>query len=159
MEFARVKEEETDEVLQLYRSLAGTEYCVWDDEYPTEREIAFDMSRNALFCMKHEAQIVGVVSIDDDPAVQTLECWSEELNPAAEVSRVGVSIQWQNRGIARNLLQNVMIELRRQGYKGVRLLVAQENKKAVSSYRKLEFSVAGECKMFGHKYWCYEKEL
>ena len=53
MEFRRARREEAEEILQLYRSLIGTEYCVWTENYPTEREVEFDLSRNALFCL-HE---------------------------------------------------------------------------------------------------------
>ena len=51
MEFRKVKREEAEEILQLYHSLIGTEYCVWTENYPTEREVEFDLSRNALFCL------------------------------------------------------------------------------------------------------------
>ena len=39
MEFRRARREEAEEILQLYRSLIGTEYCVWTENYPTEREV------------------------------------------------------------------------------------------------------------------------
>ena len=39
MEFRRARREEAGEILQLYRSLIGTEYCVWTENYPTEREM------------------------------------------------------------------------------------------------------------------------
>lgn len=159
MIFARVRDEETAEVLKLYRTLAGTEYCMWDEDYPAEREIAFDMSREALFCMKEENRIIGVISIDDDPEVQMLDCWSAGLTPAAELSRLGVAPRWQNQGIARELLLNAMKELKEQGYQAVRLLVAKENVKAIRAYRKLEFHTAGECTRLGLEYWCYEKAL
>ena len=51
MIFDRVKESEKNDVLRLYRSLLGTEYCVWTEDYPAEREIEFDLSRDALFCL------------------------------------------------------------------------------------------------------------
>mgnify|MGYP001402807630 CR=1 FL=1 len=51
MEFRRARREEAEEILQLYQSLIGTEYCVWTENYPTEREVEFDLSRNALFCL------------------------------------------------------------------------------------------------------------
>ena len=38
MEFRKTKREEAEEILQLYQSLIGTEYCVWTENYPTERE-------------------------------------------------------------------------------------------------------------------------
>ena len=49
-------------------------------------------------------EIAGLVSIDDDPEVESIPCWSEELQPSAEISRLGVAEKYQNRGIARELL-------------------------------------------------------
>ena len=81
MNFERVKREEADTVLKLYRSLLGTPYCVWTEEYPSEKEVEFDLSRDALFCMRDDAgSIAGVISIDDDPNVECLTCWSETMD-------------------------------------------------------------------------------
>lgn len=143
MNFERVKREEADTVLKLYRSLLGTPYCVWTEEYPSEKEVEFDLSRDALFCMRDDTgNIAGVISIDDDPNVECLTCWSETMVPSAEVSRVGVCQEFQN-----------------QGYKAVHLLVAKDNVKALRSYDKLNFENVGECELWGHMYWCYEKAL
>ncbi len=188
MEFRRANREEAEEILQLYRSLIGTEYCVWTENYPTEREVEFDLSRDALFVLREitseadrkeqecqgtgmseektaepllekRGRLTGVISIDDDPEVKALACWSEALTPVAELSRLGVAVEYQNRGIARILLQEAMAELKLQGYKAVHILVAKDNVKALRSYEKLHFTTAGECELFGHSYWCYEKEL
>lgn len=184
MEFRRATWEDAEEILQLYRSLIGTEYCVWTENYPTEREVEFDLSRNALFCLREitlesdrreqewqrpgetteprpetRGRLMGVISIDDDPEVKALSCWSPELKPVAELSRLGVAPEYQNRGIARILLQEAMEELKSQGYKAVHILVAKDNVKALRSYEKLHFTTAGDCELFGHSYWCYEKEL
>lgn len=161
MEFRKAKREEAEEILQLYRSLIGTEYCVWTENYPTEREVEFDLSRDALFCLREKpsGRLIGTISIDDDPEVEALSCWSEDLTPVAELSRLGVAAEYQNRGIARILLQEAMAELKSQGYKAAHILVAKDNVKALRSYEKLHFTTAGECELFGHSYWCYEKEL
>ena len=57
------------------------------------------------------------------------------------------------------LLREAMAELKSQGYKAAHILVAKDNVKALRSYEKLHFTTAGECELFGHSYWCYEKEL
>ena len=115
MEFRRARREEAEEILQLYRSLIGTEYCVWTENYPTEREVEFDLSRNALFCLyermpepDERERLIGTISIDDDPEVEALSCWSEDLTPVAELSRLGVAAEYQNHGIARILLREAM---------------------------------------------------
>lgn len=53
----------------------------------------------------------------------------------------------------------VMEELKKRGYKAVHLLVAKDNVKALRSYDKLNFENVGECELWGHMYWCYEKAL
>ena len=49
MKFDRVRKEEADTVLKLYRSLLGTPYCVWTEDYPTEKEVEFDFSSPVLY--------------------------------------------------------------------------------------------------------------
>lgn len=160
MKFVRAREEEKDEILELYRSLVGTEFCAWTENYPTEIEVEGDLARDALFCLKDmKGKIVGVISIDEDEEVEKLRCWSETLKPAAELSRLGVRVESQNRGIARKLLEYGMDELRTQGYQSVHFLVCKTNKKAIRSYDKLKFDIVGECELFGESWWCYEKAL
>ena len=100
-----------------------------------------------------------MVSIDDDPEVESIACWSEELQPSAEISRLGVAEKYQNRGIARELLAGAMEELRRRGCKSAHMLVAKDNVKALRSYEKLVFEKVGEYVLQGHDYWCFEKKL
>lgn len=158
--FMQASEADREEILQLYRSLVGTECCAWSQEYPGEEQIRGDLSRKELFCLKEaDGTIVGTISIDDDPEVEALECWSPQLKPSRELSRLGVRISHQNRGIARLLLQYGMEELRKRGCKGVHFLVCKTNGKAIRSYEKLQFAVVGECKLFGEQFWCYEKCL
>lgn len=148
------------EILALYRSLVGTQYCAWTDEYPNEADVENDLSRNALFCMKDEGgRIAGTISIDHDEAVEKLPCWREALKPAGELSRLGVRREYQNQGLARLLLQHGMEELKHRGFKSVHFLVCKTNIKAIRSYDKLSFEVVGECRLFGEDWWCYEKAL
>lgn len=160
MNFTQASKKDKSEILALYRSLAGTEFCAWTEEYPGEIDIEGDLSRDGLFCLKDEkGEIVGVISIDQDENVERLTCWSKELQPSAELSRIGVRVENQNQGIARKLFQHAMEELRRRGKRSVHLLVCKTNKKAIRSYEKLNFAVVGECRMFGEDWWCYEKAL
>ena len=160
MKFEKAKETDKEEILQLYHSLVGTEYCAWTDAYPSEKEFIEDMARDALFCFRDEEHgIMGVISIDKDEAVEHLPCWSQSLQPSAELSRLGVKAEYQNQGIARKLLQYGMEELKKQGKKSVHFLVCKTNQKAIRSYDKLQFDIVGECELFGESWWCYEKAL
>lgn len=160
LKFQKAASEDKAEILELYHSLVGTEFCAWTEDYPGEQDIEGDFSRDGLFCLKDtEGRIAGVISIDMDEAVENLTCWNKELMPAAELSRLGVRAEYQNRGIAGVLLQYGMQELRRQGKKSVHFLVCKTNDKAINAYNKLDFNVVGECEMYEEEWWCYEREL
>lgn len=160
LKFERAKERDKSEILSLYRSVVGSECCAWTDEYPGEADIEGDLSRDGLFCLRSpQGEIVGVISIDQDEEVEKLPCWSSKLKPAAELSRLGVKPEYQNQGIARELLQCGMEELQKRGKKSAHFLVCKTNYKALHSYDKLNFDVVGECSMYGEEWWCYEKKL
>ena len=92
-----IKESDLDTVRHFYRALAGTEFCAWTDIYPGEPELQSDFSRDSLFCIRDDVsgEIAGLVSIDDDPEVESIACWSEELQPSAEISRLGVAEKYR----------------------------------------------------------------
>ncbi|MDE5908687.1 MAG: GNAT family N-acetyltransferase [Lachnospiraceae bacterium] len=160
MKFVRAERKDKAEILALYRSLVGTECCAWTCDYPGDEDIEGDLARDGLFCMKDDkGEIVGVISIDQDDAVESLPCWKESLKPGAELSRLGVRIADQNQGIARKLLQHGMDELRRREMKSVHFIVCKSNQKAIRSYNRLDFDLVGECRMYGEEWWCYEKSL
>lgn len=158
--FMPAQKADLENILSLYRSVIGVEGCTWSLDYPNHDTLSDDFSRNSLFCLKDEHNtIIGVISIDDDKAVESLNCWSKELVPSAELSRLGVLPEFQNQGIARELLVNGMSELKKRGMKSVHFLVCKHNYKAIRSYKKLDFNVVGECRLFDEDWWCYEKAL
>lgn len=147
-------------ILGLYHSLVGTKFCAWTQDYPAEEDVERDLSRDALFCLENEkGQIVGTISIDQDEEVESLPCWSKELQPAGELSRLGVAQAYQNQGLARELLLQGMEELKCRGCRSVHFLVCKTNEKAIRSYDKLSFDIVGECCLFGEEWWCYQKGL
>ena len=157
-----IKESDLDTVRHFTMPLRWKRVLRVDGHHPgsraTKRRI---FSRDSLFCIRDDVsgEIAGLVSIDDDPEVESIACWSEELQPSAEISRLGVAEKYQNRGIARELLAGAMEELRRRGCKSAHMLVAKDNVKALRSYEKLVFEKVGEYVLQGHDYWCFEKKL
>ena len=156
-------EQDTEEIYQLYRSQLGTECCVWDENYPGMKEIAFDLERDALFVMKEEQKdgqaIIAALSLDQDENVEGLPFWSADLQPGGEVSRLAVRIDHQNQGIAREMIRYAMGELKKRGKKSIHYMVSENNAKAVRSYAHLGFTFAGKCEMYGQPYLCYEQKL
>ncbi len=159
MTFERAGRADAEEILKLYKSLVGTEYCAWTDSYPEREEIAGDLARDALFCMKDEGKIVAVISMDADEAVEALPCWTEKCIPSVELSRVGVRKEYQNRGIAGEMIRCAAEEARKQGYRGIHMIVSKQNVKAQKAYNKLAFAVVGETRLYDVDWWCYEKQI
>ena len=156
----QAEEKDKEEILRLYKTQLGREFCPWDETYPGEKEIEFDLSRDALFVMKDEkGKIIASISIDDDEAVEKLECWTPELQPGKELSRLAVDPDYQNHGLAREMLQYGMQVVYSQGYKSVHFLVNRHNKKALRSYAALNFQTVGECELYDQPFLCYEKAL
>ena len=154
------KEENKKEILNLYRSQIGREFCPWDEHYPSEYEIDYDLSRDALFIMKDDSdRIIAAISLDLDEQVNALDCWSKKLEPGCEIARIAVLPECQNQGLARLMLSYAFDEIKARGYKSVRFMVNKYNTKALRSYAAFNIPSVGECFMYNQDFICFEKEL
>lgn len=146
------------EIMNLYRQAIGSEGCTWNMDYPNEEIYISDIKRNDLFCLKNEqSEIVGAISIEDDELVENLECWSKDLGKAAEIARVVIKEEYRNQGIAKILLENIEVELKKRGFKVIRLLVSKNNRRAIKLYLKFNFKNVGESDLYDSDWWCCEK--
>ena len=152
-------EKDRAQLLALYRAQVGKEFCPWDDEYPGNETIDYDLSRNALIIMREGNEIIAAISLEEDEDVDGLEFWSPDLQPSGNMARLAVSPNEQNKGIAKIMMQFGLDELKKQGKKSVHFLVNRHNIKAIKSYSKFGYNVVGECNMFEQEFLCYEKEL
>ena len=102
MDYAIVNatEEDREELLSLYHVQLGRECCPWDEEYPGEESIDWDLSRNALFVMKTEGKILAAISFEEDEEVDAFPFWDRGLEPSGELARLAVLPEWQNRGVS-----------------------------------------------------------
>lgn len=158
-EIVMATEKDRDELLSLYRAQLGREFCPWDEHYPSNHEIDWDLERDALFVMKINGSIRAAISIDEDDAVNQLPCWDNKLAPEGELARLAVLPEEQNKGIGRIMLQFGMDELKRRGFQGIHILVNKQNTKAINCYSVFGFRVVGECYLYEQNFLCYEKEL
>ena len=152
-------EEDRAELMFLYKSQVGKEFCPWTSDYPSNETIDFDLSRNALFVMKEEGKIIASVSIEEDEDVAGLECWNPDLEPAGELARLAVLPEKQGKGIAKQMLKYGMDVLKERGYKSIHFLVNKHNEKVIRSYAQFGFNIVGECHLFEQDFLCYEKDV
>lgn len=161
MEYEIIMATEADrgEILSLYKAQLGRECCPWNEDYPSNEEIDWDLSRDALFVLKKDGSIRAAVSIEEDEAVDCLSCWDENLAPIGELARLAVLPDEQSKGLGRIMLKFGMDELKRRGFNGIHFLVNKNNSKAIRCYAVFGFRVVGECHMYEQDFLCYEKEL
>ena len=152
-------EKDKSEILKLYKMQLGREFCPWNEYYPSMDEIDFDLSRDSLFVMKEAGKIIAAISIDEDESVEKLPYWSENLAPGAELSRLAVSPDSQGKGIAKEMINHGMSELKRRGFKSLHFLVNRNNVKALKCYAAFGFNKVGECELYDQPMLCYEIEL
>ncbi|MCI5751515.1 MAG: GNAT family N-acetyltransferase [Oscillospiraceae bacterium] len=151
--------EDKQEILELYRTMLYGP-ADWNEYYPNEDTIEFDLSRNALYVMKNdEGQIISAISIDEDEAVDSLDCWDRALFPGAEISRLCVRKDMQHQGIAKQMMRYVFEVLKKQCKKSVHILVKTGHTAAISSYGAIGFKTVGNCRLFDKDFVCMEKSL
>lgn len=153
------QKEDADKILELYHSVLDTPYCRWSMEYPVMANIEDDLSRNGLFCIKVNDEIVSAISIDNDDEVAALSFWSEALQPSIEISRLCVRSDYQGQGLAGRMIEHIMDYARLNGIKSIHYLVSKHNILAQKAYSRLQFNLVGECSMYNDEYFCYEKEV
>ncbi len=157
--FDKASEADKSEILSLYKAQLGREFCPWDEEYPSEETIDWDLSRDALFVLKSGGRILAALSFEEDEDHASVPCWDCSLVPEGELSRLAVMPDEQNKGIGRIMLRRGMDELKRRGFRGVRFFVDKSNPKAIACYAPFAFRVVGECRMYERDFLCYEKAL
>ena len=149
--------EDKEEILALYKTMLHGP-ADWDEHYPNEDTIDFDMSRNALYVMKNDlGEIIAAISIDEDEEVDKLPCWN--IAPSGELSRLCVRSDMQNHGIAKEMMRYAFDVMKKEGKKGVHILVRTGHIKALSTYAKLGFKTVGECHLFDKDFICMEIKL
>ena len=154
-----VVEADRKEILALYRAQIGREYCPWNEHYPGGGEITYDLSRDALYIMREKGRIIAAISLEKDPQVDELPCWTKELQPGGELARVAVHPDHQNRGIAREMVRFGLNRLKELGYPSFHGIVNRLNEKALRSYAVFGFQMVGECEMYDQSFYCFEKDL
>ena len=151
--------EDTQKLLELYRSMIGGA-AGWNEYYPGIETIESDLSRNALLVMENEkGELLASISIDDDESVDSLKCWDETLLPGAELARLCIRKEYQNKKIARMMMAYAINVLRKQGKRSVHILVRKGHEVAMRSYTHLGYEKVGECSLYDMQFVCMERAL
>ena len=150
---------DADNILTLYRSVMGSDFCTWNEFYPGMEEIRADYESGNLYVLRDCSKIIGAISIVPENELDELEFWKIKDGSAAEIARVAVVPEYQGRGLALRMVLDTEKILKARGCRAVHLLAARVNIPACHTYQKAGYHLAGECNMYGHRFCAYEKEL
>lgn len=155
--------QQTRLVLELYRSLVGSPGCLWNEEYPGLEEVVEDQQRGGLYCLVDgQGQVlaaIGAIDAVDDPEIGELGCWDPSIKSMMVLSRLGVRLDCQRRGLARRLVSHVLEDVRRKGFDGVCLIAGKNNPAAVALYESMGFAFRGEGMLFDILWRYYDRKL
>ena len=147
-------------VLELYRSLIGTEECTWTADYPNEEYFNRDTESQGLYCITdRDGQVIAAASAAEEDECLALSCWNPSFQKKFELARVGIRREYQGQGLSRPLLGFVLKDMRERGFDGGVLLVSPNNRAARRAYENIGFTRCGTCHLYGAEWECMQISL
>ncbi|MBE5746256.1 MAG: GNAT family N-acetyltransferase [Clostridiales bacterium] len=160
MEIRLLTNENIDEIKNLYADIRNNTYTLWDENYPSEELIKWDIERKGLWGVFDNETLIAITFMgkrcEDGEENFT---WQEKFKKRGTFARIGVSPKYQKKGIATYLVDFVLKKLKSQGYDGVRILVGTQNINAIKLYSKFRFINCGKVDRYGHEYYLLELRL
>lgn len=156
--FELVASGDADEVLGLYRSIIGTPGCTWNSEYPCMADILSDIRKESLYCLRDEGGSITAVAAagKDDELEHDGIPWDERMRNPCDLARIGVRPELMRRGLASRLLREIIADVPRRGFDGIRMLVSKKNLAALALYDKFGFRRYGEIFKYNIDFYCYQ---
>ncbi len=159
MRFRPAIPDDAHRVLELYHTVIGQAFCVWNEQYPGMSEITHDIETGNLFVLEEDDAIIGAISIVPENEMDDLPCWMRK-DKACEIARVVINPDHQGKSLSRLLVQEIIRILEAERECGsIHLSVASVNVPAYRTYAKLGFLTVGEVDMYGNHYVLCEKVL
>lgn len=160
MEIRLLTKNEIDDIKSLYKDIRENTFTLWDENYPNEDLINWDIERKSLYGVFEKDTLIAI-SFAGERCEDNEEdfTWKDTFNRRGTFARIGVSPEHQNKGIGTYLVDFILKELKNQGFDGVRILVGIDNINAIKLYSKFGFENCGTTKRYGHEYYLYELRL
>lgn len=159
MDIRKAKPNELNQIESLYKSVIESEFCMWNEYYPTMEDILFDQNHGNLYVLEENSEIYGVISVVEYSELGSFDVWSEPNSPWIEISRLVISKNHQNKGLASFFVQQISEYLKDNGMQYLRLSVAKNNIPAIKTYNKLGFNIVGEYVEYDIDFYLCEKKL
>ncbi|MCI6290212.1 MAG: GNAT family N-acetyltransferase, partial [Clostridiales bacterium] len=116
--------QDADAIWALYRSLLGSPYGTWDEDYPTREIVEEDLANNDVLLLRlPEGGIGAAIVVEKSEEFEADVPWYPDVTRWCALGRLGVAHGLQGRGIARRMLTEAMARAKAEGYEAVRFLV------------------------------------
>ncbi len=160
MEIKLLTENYMEEIKQLYDDIRSNTYTLWDNGYPSEELIKWDIERKGLWGVFDNNSLIAI-SFAGERCEDGEEnfTWKDKFNKKGTFARIGVSPKYQNKGVGTLLVDFILKNLISKGFDGVRILVGTKNNNAIKLYTKFGFVNCGTTERYGHEYYLFELRL
>lgn len=160
MEIKLLTKNEIDDIKNLYKNIRENTYTLWDENYPNEELINWDIERKSLYGVFENDTLIAI-SFAGERCEDGEEdfTWKDTFRKRGTFARIGGSPKHQNKGVGTFLVGFILKELRNKGFDGVRILVGTSNINAIKLYSKFGFENCGTAKRYGHEFYLYELRL
>ena len=156
--FRRVRPEEGEKVLAMYKGLLGAPGCQWGPEYPGEQEIREDLAQEGLYGLFEGDALAASAALGPGEPEEAAS-FPPERGRCCYLSRVGVHRKYLRQGLGKRMVREMMREAERLGFGWMRLMVDREQFAAIPLYRKLGFEKVGEAELYGCHFYLEERKL
>lgn len=160
MEIKLLTNDDIEDIKNLYELIRNNTYTLWDNGYPSEELIKWDIERNGLWGVFDNNSLIAI-SFAGERCEDGEEdfTWKDKFSKRGTFARIGVSPVYQNKGIGTMLVDFILKKLSSQGFDGVRILVGTKNNSAINLYSKFDFVNCGTTERYGHEYYLFELRL
>lgn len=158
--------EDIPQIMQLIRELvpvmneAGN--FQWDDHYPNANVFETDIAEKQLWLAESSGKLAGIIAITTDQDPGYADAGWDINEPAIVVHRLAVSIHYQGKGIAAQMMHQAEVVAREVGLNKIRVDTNKVNRATNQLFPKLGYVYAGEISLTGRpgmRFNCYQKLL
>lgn len=153
--FRLAKKNELKDVLLLYKNASEEEFCVWNEEYPSEFEINNDYLNKNLFVLLDDNKVIGALSLVEEKEFDNYNGWIIKEN-YIEMSRVVVSKYYHGKNLAKFMVENIIEECKIRKYRSIHIACQVDNIPAIKTYQKVGFSFYNKVSLFNNVYYMCE---
>ncbi len=158
--FTAAQAADLDAVLAIVRSVVGTKYSHWDEEYPSEELLAGDIARGELYILREDGRPTGVISILAEVGDNIVEFpWPEPLENTCLLARFAIIPEAQGRGLAAKVMHYAAETAREKGFSVARLFTNEDNPITNHIYQKLGYRTCGRATLWEEEYVGYDLKL